>query len=446
MFERCSDNVIAFNSATHGGDGLFVYAGQDRVLGRAVERGEKPAGGCDRNLIYRNDFSHAVANAIEITFSQGNRVIENVGNGCRQHGLWGGYSSDMVIVGNHFSRARGGGISIEHGQACLIAKNILQGNEIGLELWWDEDEAFVDGPFGEHFDTASRDHWIEGNSFKENDSDLVIRETTGLALRDNVFEADSRELYLDDLGDAGGENVEEKVLRERLKGIGGWLPSGHVSRTTLRADAGEAHPQLAEALFLVPPRLSGSLYEEGAVRPDKPPIDSIVMGEFGPWDFESGAPRPARRLPGGVLRDASWRASWFSWNEGPDPRSPETLDAWRELAADPIAQAAVTTWGTPWGSDAEVKDRVGSTRFGLIATTRLELAEGGVHRVSIVSDDGVRLAINDRVVLENWTWHAPTRDEALVELEAGIHELTLEYFQIDGASALVVELLREPGG
>ncbi len=443
MFERCSDNVVAFNSATHCGDGLFAYAGQDRVLGRAVERGENPAGGCDRNLIYRNDFSHAVANAIEITFSSENRVIENVGNGCRQHGLWGGYSDRMVVVGNQFSRTLGGGISIEHGQECLIAKNVLHENEIGLELWWDDDEQFVDGPYGEQFDTSSRDHWIVGNSFKKNDSDLVLKQTTGLRFADNVFEADTRELYLADLADDEGEEAAEDELRERLKGLGGWLPSGHISEASLKSDDGRQHPELERALFLVPPRVPGSQFEDGAVDPDKPRIESIEMGEWGPWDFESGAPRPLPRLPGGLLRDARWDARWFLWKDGPDPRGADQLEAWRALARDPVAQGTVQAWLTPWGGRDEVKEAVGATHFGLRAAARLELAEAGTYRLSIISDDGVRFRIDGQVVLQNWTWHAPTRDEVELELGGGVHELELEYFQIDGAMALIVEL--QPG-
>ncbi len=445
MFERCSDNVIAHNSATHGGDGLFVYAGQDRVEGRAVERGEAPAGGCDRNLIYRNDFSYAVANAIEITFSDRNRVIENVGNGCHQHGLWGGYSSRMVVVGNHFQDTRGGGISIEHGQECLIAKNLLHGNEIGLELWWDEDEQFVRGPYGRQFDTRSRDHWVVGNSFKDNDSDLVLKKTTGLRFADNVFEADTRELYLSGLGDADERDAAVSELRGRLAGIGGWLPSGHVSDSTLRADDGTRPPELEAAVFLVPPRVPGTRYVDGAVDPSKPRLESIEMGEWGPWDFESGAPRPAPRLPGGLLREARWDAVWFRWKDGPDPRSAGQVDAWRELAADPVAQAVVGTWLTPWGDSTQVRDAVGATYFGMRARARVELEEDGVYRLSIVSDDGVRLRVDGHTVLENWTWHAPTRDEVELELTAGAHELELEYFQIDGATALVVDLQRAAG-
>jgi len=98
LFERCSRNVFACNTGTHSGDGVFLYAGQDTVAGRAFERGEEGAGGSDRNIWYRNDFSFAVANGIEATFSRDNAAIENRLNGCHQHGVWGGYSREFTLA------------------------------------------------------------------------------------------------------------------------------------------------------------------------------------------------------------------------------------------------------------------------------------------------------------------------------------------------------------
>ncbi|HET9369217.1 MAG TPA: NosD domain-containing protein, partial [Vicinamibacterales bacterium] len=82
MYEQSSRNVIAYNSATHGGDGLFLWAGQS-----TMDTGQ---GGANDNLFYGNDFSHAVANGIEATFSR-NRIVRNRIDDS-WHGIWGGYS------------------------------------------------------------------------------------------------------------------------------------------------------------------------------------------------------------------------------------------------------------------------------------------------------------------------------------------------------------------
>ena len=80
LYEQSSGNVVAFNSATHGGDGFFLWAGQT-----TMDTGE---GGANDNWLIGNDFSWAPANGIEATFSRnhfiGNRLEGN------DYGIWGG--------------------------------------------------------------------------------------------------------------------------------------------------------------------------------------------------------------------------------------------------------------------------------------------------------------------------------------------------------------------
>ena len=98
MYEQSSRNVVAYNSVTHGGDGLFLWAGQS-----TMETGE---GGSNDNLFYGNDFSHAPTNGIEATFSRNrfvaNRVEEN------WHGVWGGYSYESLFLRNTFAEQHRG--------------------------------------------------------------------------------------------------------------------------------------------------------------------------------------------------------------------------------------------------------------------------------------------------------------------------------------------------
>jgi hypothetical protein len=79
-----------------------------------------------------------------------------------------------------------------------------------------------------------------------------------------------------------------------------------------------------------------------------------------------------------------------------------------------------------------------------VATTSVRISEGGKHRLSVTSDDGVRVTIDGSTAFEDWTWHAPKRGVADVDLAAGEHRIELEYFQIDGATALMVDLARVP--
>ena len=104
MYEQSSRNVVAYNSVTHGGDGLFLWAGQS-----TMDTGE---GGANDNVFYGNDFSFAPANGIEATFSRNTFVANRIeGN---WHGVWGGYSFESLIADNTFVR-NDEGIAIEHG-------------------------------------------------------------------------------------------------------------------------------------------------------------------------------------------------------------------------------------------------------------------------------------------------------------------------------------------
>lgn len=437
MFESCTDNVVAFNSATHGGDGVFLYAGHDLTQGRARDRGEE-ATGSDRNVFWGNDLRFAVANALEATFSEDLVVVRNRLSGSHQHGLWGGYCSRMVAADNEIHDTLGGGISIEHGQECVLADNELLRNEMGVELWWDEDPGLVGGPLGEQRDTASRDHWVGRNAFQGNDRDLVVRRTTGLVLADNEVAAGGAEPRLDDVADAGGGTAGLETLRARLQSPLGTFLSGSVQASTLRAWDGAEPELLARALASGPPVVPGTLEFRAEERGEAAGgLETIVMGEWGPWDFRSGEPRPDPILPGGLLADTTFRCSWFPWTEQTDPRG--DLEAWRRLATSPAFEAEVVALASPHGGSDAARAAVGTSRFGLVA--RGTVATGaGAHTLTVTSDDGVRVLVDGEVVLEDWTWHAPRREEVALELTAGVHEVVVEYFQIDGALALLVAL------
>ena len=380
MFERCSDNLIALNSATNCGSGLFLFAGRDIVEGRAFERGETEPGGSDRNFIYQNDFSSAVANGIDATFSSENYVIENLLRGCHQHGVWGGYSRGLVLIGNLIEDTLGGGISIKHGQDSVIERNVLHGKrKSGSSCTGDEDPLLVRGPFGQRFETSSRGHIILGNSFSKNDSDLQVNKTTAILFAENVYDSDVRPIHSSQLSDAMNKPMDKAELLERLSGVGGWMPSGHMSQTSLLPVDHERLSTLTESgiLDFELPELPGSqkAYSVGAAPADG--LESIVMGEWGPWDFRGADPRPRPRLPGGVLANTNWDVIWFSWAAGPDPRgSGENLKAWRNLAAEPLTSGRVQSWVSAWGGDDAVRESVGYNHFGLIATCRVSLPAG----------------------------------------------------------------------
>lgn len=66
---------------------------------------------------------------------------------------------------------------------------------------------------------------------------------------------------------------------------------------------------------------------------------------------------------------------------------------------------------------------------------------GGTARFITFTDDGVRVFVNGRKVIDNWTDHPITMDTASVPLEAGQHVVRMEYFESggEGLAQLVIE-------
>ncbi len=177
IFEQCNRNVFAYNSATHGGDGFFLWAGQ-----HTMDTGQ---GGCNDNLLWANDFSHSPANAIEATFSR-NQFINNFLVDC-WHGVWGGYSYDTPILGNIFG-LNGESIAIEHGQKNRIAYNYFARDNNSIYLWQNTNPPDPNWGYPKNKDVRNVGSTIFGNT---------IRDATGVAI---------------DLGPGYDVNVEMNLL------------------------------------------------------------------------------------------------------------------------------------------------------------------------------------------------------------------------------------------
>jgi PA14 domain len=67
--------------------------------------------------------------------------------------------------------------------------------------------------------------------------------------------------------------------------------------------------------------------------------------------------------------------------------------------------------------------------FAIDYTGKFWIQKPGVYRFALISDDGSRLEIDGRGLIENDGIHPATRREVRVELAGGVHELRVSYFQ-----------------
>jgi parallel beta-helix repeat protein len=213
VFEQSSNNVFAYNTATHSGDGFFLWAGQTTM--------DTGLGGCNDNFIYGNDFSYAPTNGIEVTFSS-NLIMKNILKDC-DHGIWGGYSYETDITDNRFENNRIG-IAIEHGQAMNIVLNSFTNDRTGIKLWSREKQP-DDWIYAKKKNTESRNYWIAVNRFTGNEKAFDIMGTDTVAFSGNTKVNVGENLVLGDRTDNIDTSREDEFLDmdyqkdERLKAI-----------------------------------------------------------------------------------------------------------------------------------------------------------------------------------------------------------------------------------
>ncbi len=491
MFEQCSQNLIAENSITHGGDGIFGFAGRE-AIGEAqppIPDFNYSRRGCNDNLIVGNDLSYAAAHGLEMTFSHGNQVANNriVGNGIC--GIWGGYSQGMLIAENEIrdngDMAYGmerGGVNIEHGSHNLIVGNTFAGNPCGVHLWWDDDKEMMTKPGVQSA--------VEHN-----------------VIADNTFKGDKLALHLR----AGGGRVDGTVFaRNRLDGVGTEVEAGEGIVVVREGDS---------PMYIVPPfKLVGETKPVGA-RSAMEGRQFIIMNEWGPWDHQSplvravtttgsthryellrmppeakmrldqvggmgpqaldvqsgrsdiggqlitvaakqpgvygytlhvNGPKFAFEFTSSVVR-TTWDVTAFGWKGSANPPSPPAdLEAWRALAkGEDVVKTQVDDLSFKFGNGGPrtvkrvpvfAASNLEGSFYGLVATTTVPLTPGK-WKIVVLSDDGVRVDADGKTVIENWTHHGPATDSAVLEIaEAKNVPLKVEYFQIAGFAVLELRI------
>jgi len=82
---------------------------------------------------------------------------------------------------------------------------------------------------------------------------------------------------------------------------------------------------------------------------------------------------------------------------------------------------------------------VSADRFAVRWTGRIEIPRDGAYRFFTTSDDGVRLSVAGKRIINNWTDHGQTEDVGAVELKAGGHDIVLEFYEATGGARIRLE-------
>ena len=482
MYEQSSRNIVAYNSMTHGGDGVFLWAGQS-----TMDTGE---GGANDNLFYGNDFSFAPANGIEATFSR-NVFIGNYVVGC-EYGIWGGYSFGSTILGNRFIDNRTG-IAIEHGQNNLIMANIFSDDSTAIRVWGDPIEP-TDWGYPRHRDTRSTSYRIDGNLFGRSRVGVRAANTSGLSVTNNRFvEVDSAAVLRDTSGYSFTGNTTAadspwppRFLRPPKELVGtvpeplknGFMPSRPDTslagrpRSAIIVDEWGPYDWRSPKLWPVdsthelPLRLRtlgpaghwrvasrrgvASLSSETGTIGDTISV-TTRPDSVGDWELtleytgtSTVSPRGVE-LAAGVSHRFSysrfepqidWTARFFKWTDSTsDPR--KIPDAMNLLAGTaPILTAHLPRLDY---EDYSALPNLPRENFALEATGSVDLAPGE-YTLRTLSDDGVRVWVDGALVIDDWAPHETAVDFAT--LAGGHHDLRAQYYQGDGWYELRLDIMR----
>lgn len=471
VFEQCNDNVFAYNSVTHGGDGFFLWAGQT-----TMDTGE---GGCNNNYVYKNDFSYAPTNGVEITFSK-NNIIENIIKEC-DHGVWGGYSWQTSINRNIFEKNRIG-IAIEQGQNNSICGNKFENNKIAAIKLWARKTQPSDWGYANKRDTRSMkyDFWV--NSFKNETIAFDLSLTRDIVLYKNEFENVKTEIRKDSSVenlDIDPQNVFDSTAiippvidtwkkkdipllgfakgRNQIR-ITEWGPYDHrypilflkkidsnqVYYFDVLGPKGKFKIKNTKGVKNIS-QTQGTFPAE--ITAQKNGTDVQLNLEYAGETFtdQFGKKQPAGKPYPFSFRDyqpeISWDVNWYTWDAAHDPnKNYEQFKAVFNNKPVKTEQANKIDY-TWWGS---IGKNLPADSFAVVATGTVEVKKG-TYRLSVTADDLVKIFVDNRLVLDFWDvskykYDEDTHHNATVELN-GKHTIRIEQVENTGYATLIFKLI-----
>ncbi|MSR18073.1 MAG: hypothetical protein EXS00_02715 [Phycisphaerales bacterium] len=487
LFEQCCRNTIALNSATHCGDGLFGFAGQE-ALGASSSSGAakiKRAGlGCNLNRIEWNDFSFAAAHGMEMTFSFGNMFERNRCVSNAICGLWGGYCHESLVRANLFMRngevASGdehGGINIEHGRSNHIEGNLFRRDTRGIRLWDDSDPALASTAWATANGSDGGNNSIASNEFVELPVAVQIDAQPGNCVGANVFTDVPLQVVTDQASKVGlRSDCQGITAAQGYAAITARLPgatnpvklSGDWPEST-RAQMGGRDVMLIHDNFPVDPdtptlvrtrrsgaqetwrligspllgaQVSGTTQASVAMSSSDNSITVFMedAGTAGRYQLDVRTRNGEKMLlhGSGAIAPAEWGLRVFPLEGDPiaDPPS------FAKIAAKTNMLSGFQDLRFLFGGDGPtelglVPSGFPVDGFGIQATSDITFP-AGCWMLVFRSDDGLRVRLDGATIIDRWDRHAATDDRFLLELtEPALINLEVDYFELDGAATLL---------
>jgi hypothetical protein len=131
-----------------------------------------------------------------------------------------------------------------------------------------------------------------------------------------------------------------------------------------------------------------------------------------------------------------WQMRFVSWDDSADPRTQDGAFQAR-LRSEPVHTLRAPRLDFLWFRPT-IRE-LPPQRFALEAVTAVTL-DSGTYTLRTLSDDGIRVWVDNGLVIDNWGRHGTEVDYA--PLQGGRHAVRVQYFQVDGWTELRLEILR----
>lgn len=465
VFEQCSNNIFAYNSATHSGDGFFLWAGQ-----YTMDTGE---GGCNDNILYNNDFSYAPTNGVELTFSR-NLIKRNIINGC-DNGVWGGYSYQTAIEENNISGNKTA-IAIEHGQQNQIIGNTFSKNSTAIKLWSRETQP-ADWGYAQKRNTSSKNYSIKSNSFLHEQTVYDIMGTDTIMFSSNSKDS-CRQIYKLGVRINALDTTQENNNAKR-KQTGLAFP--FITKKTIPVNSfpyGRNQIRITEwgpynfgYPFLFLDSVSSGNYHFTVFHPggewkqsdikgftvissgkdmlvaraDSTVQNRLISLQYNGRAFtdlfgkQHAAGKPYRFGFNEFDPLCNWNINFYQWDKTNDPGK-DYQQFVGNLLKPVLSVSAKEIDYTWWGA---IGSNLPKDSFATVASTTMNLPAGN-YEIGVTGDDMVKLFIDDKEVIDAWDKKFTLLDEnthhSIHTQLAGKHVFKLVHAEVDGLADLVFYL------
>jgi len=470
VYEQSNGNLFYKNSATHSGDGFFLWAGQT-----TMDTGQ---GGCNDNQVMYNDFSFAPTNGVEVTFSRNfitnNRIIE-----C-DHGIWGGYSFESAFNSNQLRNNRIA-IAIEHGQKNQITGNIFISNKEAIRLWGRKEQP-ADWGYAKYRDTRSVGYEIALNNFNRNGIVYNFKRTDSLAIFDNIYNEndslyvmDSTVTYIDSVGreiyDSSEVDYDFKDAMDPFKGNGKLAGRKNI-RMTEWGPYDFRYPLLwninpSDTTGLLQFEILGpsgkwKIISQKGIQIDRPAGDSAkvfsgqiikgkrtdieILAEYAgpaftdPFGNKVVANKPYRFAFRKFFQPIDFTVSYYEFDSLSNPIKSLYLE--RIKTQRPFMIESVNKLDYAWWSGIKT-DTIQHRQFLTIAEGGAEL-EKGEYELNVTWDDAVRVYVDGKLLIDEWNPsnynfdESPNRKMRLTL--GGRHLFRVEHVELGGFATLSLKL------